>query len=171
MTHRLFALVSAVSLAALASAASAQGPRAYRALSPPHFSGGAGFADVSKNAPCRTREFQCGVRAYDYYGPQSGIAWFRQAARRGSTPAMRSLGLIYLRGADGVRADPAAAMGWFYEAALRDDAQSMYALSRAFEEGVGVEPDAPLARYWLERAAAGGDPQARRRALRGTQQP
>jgi TPR repeat protein len=162
MTYRLFALVSAVSLAALTSSASAQGPLGSRALSRPYIAGSSTFYDGGgRNASCRNA-FLCGVRAYDYDGPQSGIAWFRKAARKGSTPAMRSLGLIYLRGARGVPANPSEAAGWFYEAALRDDAQSMYALARVFEEGVGVERDPALARFWLERAAAKGDRQARR---------
>lgn len=165
MTRPLYALVAAVSLAAFASSASAdpRGPRAN------HFSGsGGGVRDAFSGGPCRSNAFNCGVAAYDYFGPPSGVAWFRRAAREGSAPAMRSLGLIYLRGADGVRADSAEAMGWFYEAALRDDAQSMYALARAFQEGVGVERDPQLARYWLERAAAKGVRQARR-ALSATQ--
>jgi TPR repeat protein len=161
MIYRLFALVSAVSLAALASSAWAADPRGSRALSRPYIAGSSTFYDAGRNASCRTRQFQCGVAAYDYDGPQSGIAWFRRAAREGSTPAMRSLGLIYLRGARGVPANPAEAAGWFYEAALRDDGQSMYALARVFEEGIGVGRDPALARFWLERAAARGDRQAR----------
>jgi TPR repeat protein len=161
MTCRLFALVSAVSLAALASPGSAADPRGSRALSQPYIAGSSTFHDAGgRNASCRNA-FLCGVRAYDYSGPQSGIAWFRKAARKGSTPAMRSLGLIYLRGARGVPANPAEAAGWFFEAALRDDAQSMYALARVFEEGIGVGRDPALARFWLERAAAKGDRQAR----------
>jgi len=157
MTLRLFALASAASLAALSSTASAD-PRGARAPG----GSASGMHDYAPYTNCRMRPFQCGVRAYDFFGPAQGVVWFRQAARQGSAPAMRSLGLVYLRGDRGIRANPAEAVGWFYEAALRDDAQSMYALARAFEEGVGVERDPALARFWLQRAADRGYGQARR---------
>lgn len=166
MTVRLFALVAAaVSGLALASPASAQDPRGPRANG---FTGGSWMGSDPRPRNCRTHEYECGVQAYNYQGPRSAAAWFQRGARRGSAPAMRSIGLILLRGDEGVRADPAAALGWFYEAALRGDSMSMYALSRAFEDGVGVERDPAIARFWLERAAARGYGPARR-ALRGGQ--
>jgi TPR repeat protein len=165
MTVRLFALIAAVSGLALASPALAQDPRGARASG---FTGSAWMGSEPRPRNCRAHEYECGVQAYEHYGPRAAAAWFQRGARRGSAPAMRSLGLLFLRGAEGVRADPAAAMGWFYEAALRDDAMSMYALSRAFEDGVGVERDPAIARFWLERAAAKGYGPARR-ALRGGQ--
>lgn len=163
MTVRLVALAAAVSGLALASPASAQDPRGPRAT---NFTGGTWMSAEPRHRNCRTHEYECGVQAFDNYGPRAAAAWFQRGARRGSAPAMRSLGLLFLRGAEGVRADPAAAMGWFYEAALRGDTMSMYALSRAFEDGVGVEPDPAIARFWRERAAARGYAPARR-ALRG----
>jgi TPR repeat protein len=75
---------------------------------------------------------------------------------------MRSIGLILLRGEGDVRADPAAAMGWFYEAALRGDALSMRALADGFEQGVGVGRDPALASFWRERAATAHNAQAPR---------
>jgi TPR repeat protein len=162
MSVRLFALVSAVSLAALATAAPAQNPTG-PSMNAGRFVTSPGARDsVNRNAACRHREFRCGVDAYDQLGPRAGIAWFRQAAREGSAPAMRALGLIYLHGAAGVPANRAEALGWFYEAALREDRESMFALGRAFQDGVGVGRDTHLASYWIEQSATRGYAPARR---------
>jgi TPR repeat protein len=102
---------------------------------------------------CRARAYQCGVSTLSYYGARRSLAWFQRGAREGSVPSMRTIGLILLRGEGDVRADPAAAMGWFYEAALRGDGLSMRALADGFEQGIGVGRDPALARYWRDRAA------------------
>jgi len=164
MTFRLFALAAATSIAVLASPAAAQSPVGPRATG--FVSMGGSPSEIGLN--CRSRPYECGVRAYNYFGPRESIAWFQRGARRGSAPSMRSLGFILLRGEGGVRADPEAAMGWLYEAALRRDAMAMYALSVGFDEGLGVERDPGLARFWLERAALAGNQQARQ-ALRRSQ--
>jgi TPR repeat protein len=162
MSIRILALVSAVSLAALATAAPAQNPTG-PSMNAGRFVSSPGALDtVNRNTLCRHHEFQCGVDAYDQVGPRAGVAWFRQAARQGSMPAMRALGLIYLHGAPGVPANRAEALGWFYEAALREDRESMFALGRAFQDGVGVGRDPQLASYWIEQSATRGYAPARR---------
>jgi TPR repeat protein len=147
MRFRSFALASALAL--LATAARAQDDNPY----------------AEDTRDCHLSAYDCAMEAYNRYGPASGAYWFRHAARRGSTQAMRALGAIYVRGEPGVPRNTAEGMSWFYEAALRNDADAMYALSQGFERGVGVERDAQLARYWLRRAADNGHDRAQR-ALR-----
>ena len=159
MKLRLFAL-AALATAAFASPASAQ------MLGQAHANGYSGQGPAPTGdlglSSCRARAFQCGVTAYDIYGVRRSLAWFQYGARQGSVPSMRSIGLILLRGEGNAPADPAAAMGWFYEAALRGDRLSMRALADGFEQGVGVDRDPALASYWRERAAAAHDAQAPR---------
>jgi TPR repeat protein len=164
MKFRLFALAAVVAAATFASPAAAQDPRGTHVGG---FIPSGGPPSVGSTG-CSRRAFECGALFYSLNRDQEGLAWLQYGARHGSAPSMRSIGFILLRGEDGARADPAAAMGWFYEAALRNDAISMLALSRGFERGVGVERDPALARFWLERAARAGNYQARR-ALRGLQ--
>ena len=68
---------------------------------------------------------------------------FRHAARQGSVQAMRALGALYVRG-EGVPRNTAERMGWFDEAAMRDDADAMFALSQGFERGRGAAPGAAI---------------------------
>jgi TPR repeat protein len=153
MKLRLFALAT-IAAAAVATPAAAQSVSIGHIASPPIYGsyGAPALADMGL-ANCRTRAFQCGVTAYSYYGARQSLAWFQRGARQGSVPSMRSIGLILLRGEGNVAADPEAAMGWFYEAALRGDSISMRALAEGFERGLGVAPDPQLASYWRERAA------------------
>ena len=76
-------------------------------------------------------------------------------AREGKVKAMRDYGLALWKG-EGVHRDREAAVGWFYEAALRNDAASMFILGRAFERGEGVGKDLKLADYWTTRAVEYG---------------
>jgi len=152
MTFRTLALTSACAMLALGTAAAADPVP--------------GVPDEARN--CTLTAYDCGMRAFYDFGAPSGVYWFRRAAREGSVQAMRALGGIYMRGDGEIPRNAAEAMGWFYEASMRDDAEAMYALSQGFARGVGVERDPRLARYWLERAAAGGSADARR-ALRGAQ--
>lgn len=142
-----FVLVSALAL--MSSAAVAQDDSPY----------------ANDTRDCNMSAYDCAMQAYHRFGPASGAYWFRHAARQGSVPAMRALGSLYVRGEPGVDRNTAEGMGWFYEAALRNDGAAMYALSQGFEQGVGVERDSRLARYWLQRAADNGSDEARR-ALR-----
>lgn len=76
-------------------------------------------------------------------------------AKRGNVGEMASYGYMLLNGII-VPKDEAAAMGWFYEAAQKDDGMSMYALSCGFKHGVGMAPDLNLAAFWERRAAKKG---------------
>lgn len=150
MTLRLFALGAVIAVSAFAAPAAAQSVSIGHIAGPPVY-GGSPAPDQGISA-CRARAYQCGVAAFNYYGARRSLSWFQLGARHGSVPSMRTIGMILLRGEGDVRADPAAAMGWFYEAALRGDGLSMRALADGFEQGVGVDRDPALARYWRDRA-------------------
>ena len=79
----------------------------------------------------------------------------QRLATRGDVLAMRDYGLLLWKG-QGLHRDREAALGWFYEAALRNDPVSMYLLGRAFERGEGVGKDLKLADYWTARAFENG---------------
>jgi hypothetical protein len=148
---RLFALAAVATAAMAAMPAAAQSVSIGHIAGPPNYSG-PGAPDQGISA-CRARAYQCGVSVYGYYGARQSLAWFQRGARQGSAPSMRAIGLILLRGEGDVRADPAAAMGWFYEAALRGDGLSMQALADGFDQGIGVARDPALASFWRARAA------------------
>lgn len=99
--------------------------------------------------------FDSGVRAIRTGYVADGITCLTAAAREGDALALRSLGLMRLRG-DYLSQDREQAVGYFYEAALRDDPESMYLLGQAFARGLGVAPDPRLAQFWTARAAANG---------------
>jgi TPR repeat protein len=160
MKLRLFALATLAAASAFATPAAAQSVSIGHIAGPPVY-GGPALPDTGLSS-CRGRAFQCGVTAFNFYGVRQSLAWFQRGARQGSVPSMRSIGLILIRGEGNVPADPAAAMGWFYEAALRGDALSMRALADGFEQGVGVARDPALASYWRERAAGARNAQAPR---------
>ena len=79
----------------------------------------------------------------------------RTLATNGDVLAMRDYGLMLWKGQT-MHRDREAALGWFYEAALRNDPVSMYILGRAFERGEGVGKDLKLADYWTTRAFQAG---------------
>ena len=102
------------------------------------------------------------------WSPGGQQAWIDQAgheqrtavqlqrlAASGDVVAMRDYGLLLWKG-QSVHRDREAALGWFYEAALRNDPVSMYILGRAFERGEGVGKDLKLADYWTARAFKAG---------------
>ena len=86
---------------------------------------------------------------------QAAVIQDQKLAKDGDVRAMREYGLRLWQGRD-VKRDREAALGWFYEAAIRNDAPSMYLLGRAFERGEGVGKDLKLADYWTARAFENG---------------
>ena len=76
-------------------------------------------------------------------------------AKRGNVGEMARYGYMLLNGII-VPRDEVAAMGWFYEAAQKDEGMAMYALGCGFKHGVGVGRDLSLAAFWQARAAKKG---------------
>jgi TPR repeat protein len=86
---------------------------------------------------------------------QRAAIQLQKLATSGDVVAMRDYGLLLWKGQT-LHRDREAAVGWFYEAALRNDPVSMYILGRAFERGEGVGKDLKLADYWTARAFQAG---------------
>jgi len=86
---------------------------------------------------------------------QATAGQLQRRAKSGDVLAMRDYGMLLWKGQD-MHRDREAALGWFYEAALRNDPVSMFILGRAFERGEGVGRDLKLADYWTARAFENG---------------
>jgi len=109
------------------------------------------WVEMSRDGTCTIDAVACAKRAFDLGDTAGSIKYLQAAARKGDTWAMRTIGLILMRG-EGVAQDPETAVSWFYEAALRGDAQAMKLLGTSFREGLGVQRDPKLADFWTARA-------------------
>ena len=87
--------------------------------------------------------------------------WLRQAAQQGHIKATYALAWLYLDGR-GTLADPAEAARLFTTGAQRGDAESQYMLSVLYAQGRGVAKNSVTSLQWLQKAAGGGHPQAKR---------
>lgn len=86
------------------------------------------------------------------------------AAGRGDGDAQYQLGLAY-RDGHGMKADAAAALGWFGLAGINGNVAGAIEAAKAFEAGRGARRDITQAGRWWYRAAQLGDAAARERWL------
>ncbi|PWC22097.1 MULTISPECIES: tetratricopeptide repeat protein [Brenneria] len=120
-------------------------------------------------------------------GEADAVAWLQKAADQGNRDAQYQLALRYEQGKGVViRRDLAErwyfraaelgqakaqlwmagheegknALDWYQKAALSGDAQAQLWLGKAYQAGEWLAQDEQKARYWLERAAAGGSGEA-----------
>lgn len=105
---------------------------------------------------CDVMPFACTADLVARGETQAALPTLERAANRGSRPAARAVGLIYLRGEGDTAQNLGQAVRWFQEGARRGDAESMYVLGVMFRRGFAVEADQALARRWLQRAADAG---------------
>lgn len=105
---------------------------------------------------CDFRPFVCALNLIERHETRTAIPILRRAAARGSAPALRAIGLIYLRGEGDTAQDLALAVHWLQAAARRGDAESMYTLGVMYQRGYAVEADQAQAITWLQRAADAG---------------
>lgn len=109
----------------------------------------------------RSRQFDCGgafdrgVTAIRTGFVRDGLGCIQHSAAAGDIRSIRALGLMRLRG-EYLTRDQEAAVSYFFEAALRGDAESMFLLGQCFTRGLGVAADQRLGQFWLNRAAANG---------------
>jgi hypothetical protein len=96
--------------------------------------------------------------------PAAEGAWLRILAE-GSSAEQVALAQRYEHG-EGVERQPARAVRLYCRAAHGGSVEAAYHLGWMYANGRGVPRDDGLARAWLEHAAAGGDPHARRLAAR-----
>ena len=90
------------------------------------------------------------------------LRWFRRAAEQGHAGAQAGLGIFYMKG-QGTGRDDVQAVEWLRKGAENGSADAMYYLGVLYSEGRGGLAKSPSnAREWYSRAAALGNPEARR---------
>ncbi|PKL49952.1 MAG: hypothetical protein CVV42_04645 [Candidatus Riflebacteria bacterium HGW-Riflebacteria-2] len=87
------------------------------------------------------------------------LAILNQAAKQGSIPARRAIGIVYLKGV-GIKQDFATAANWLRLAAEGGDAEAQYHLGSLYQCGMGVEFSLEKAQNLLQRAAQQGHKEA-----------
>ena len=113
-----------------------------------------GIGQANGHYPCM-RSFDRGVAAIRAGFVGDGVNCLQRSAAQGDTRALRAIGLMLLNG-EYLAPAPEEAVGYFYEASLRGDAESMYLLGQSFSRGIGVARDDEIGRFWLNRAAQEG---------------
>lgn len=89
------------------------------------------------------------------------LNWYRKAADRGHSGALRAVGLAYANGR-GVGKDEVEAVKWYRKAAEKGDASAMTNLGGHYANGNGIEKDAAKAVSWFHKAADKGNADAMR---------
>lgn len=85
----------------------------------------------------------------------AALSWYRQAADRGSEPALFSIGAMHAAGL-GVRRDFAEAAVWYRKGADRGDPGAQNALGQLYDKKLGVPQDYAEAIKWFRKSANQG---------------
>lgn len=93
------------------------------------------------------------------YDPHVAINYFARAAEHDDADGYFNLGFMYLVG--DAHHDPEQAVKLLEKACEIGDPPAAALLGRAYDRGEGVAKDPAKARQWYEKAAAGGDHEAR----------
>ena len=88
--------------------------------------------------------------------------FYRRAAEQGDGASMDRLGLLYIRGGTGLKADPSMAFEWFLKGASVGMVDSMYSTGYMYSQGLGTSKNLREARKWLRMAADNGHEEAGR---------
>ncbi|WP_300975429.1 hypothetical protein [Sphingomonas sp. LHG3406-1] len=115
-------------------------------------SGGQGsWVEMGQIGRCGLPHADCAREAFEEGRTPDAITHLQAAAKKGDAWAMRTIGLILMRG-EGVAQDPETGASWLFEAALHGDKPAMRALGTAFRQGLGVDRDSRLADYWTAKS-------------------
>ncbi len=87
-------------------------------------------------------------------------AWLVLAAKQGHADALFACGRMYDLGEGGASVDPARALIYYKEAAEKGQPDAEEAIGKSFYLGQGVDKHLPTARYWFDKAATAGQPDA-----------
>lgn len=110
-------------------------------------------------------QFNVGVMYERGIGTAADLAkaaqWYRKATDRPipQPTALHNLALLYIKGGNGMAADPAQARALMTRAAEMGQAQSQYSLALMYFQGVGGASDPVMALSWLALAARSDNPQ------------
>lgn len=102
------------------------------------------------------------VTAVEVRNEEEGRHWARKAAADGDPLGQALLGELLVYGRAGVEKNEAEGAVWCRKAAEQGDARAQYLLASLFANGIGMAKDSVQARFWLELAAAQGNPDARK---------
>ncbi len=91
---------------------------------------------------------------------RDALRLIQRAADAGSSEGAHRLALVYAQGLAGTPRNETRAVELFEKAAAAGHSRAQLNLGILYMRGLGVTPDLVQARAWLEKAAAGGDPQA-----------
>ena len=98
----------------------------------------------------------------------TGVSWLEKASNQGDSVSQRLLGLFYLEGIyDAVvnniyKANQSKGVYWLEQSASRGDIKAEYNLGFCFENGIGTKFDREKARFWYDKAAQGGNLDAKK---------
>ena len=101
-----------------------------------------------------------GAVQLDRGADREGLRHIQHAADAGSSEGQHRLALVYALGLAGTPRNDSRAVELFEKAAAAGNARAQLNLGILYLRGQGVTADLIQARAWLEKAAAGGDPQA-----------
>ena len=101
-----------------------------------------------------------GAVQLDRGADREGLRHIQHAADAGSSEGAHRLALVYAQGLAGTPRDEKRAVELFEKAAAAGHIRAQINLGILYMRGQGVPADLIQARAWLEKAAAGGDPQA-----------
>jgi TPR repeat protein len=101
-----------------------------------------------------------GAVQLDRGADREGLRHIQHAAEAGSSEGQHRLALVYALGLAGTPRNDSRAVELFEKAAAAGNARAQLNLGILYMRGQGVTADLIQARAWLEKAAAGGDPQA-----------
>lgn len=100
----------------------------------------------------------------------AGIKWLKQAAEIGNRKAMLALGKAYFSENNGIVKDEHAGLFWIKKAAEAGSPDAMLILSKFYNEGVVVDRNEIVARYWYNQCVLAGYAQADATAINATAQ-
>jgi TPR repeat protein len=102
------------------------------------------------------------ITAPEVRNEEEGRRWVRKAATDGDPLGQALIGELLLFGRAGMEKNEAEGVAWTRKASEQGDARAQYTLASLLANGVGVEKDFVQSRFWLELAAAQGNPDARK---------
>jgi TPR repeat protein len=101
-----------------------------------------------------------GAVLLDRGSDREGLRRIQHAADAGSSEGAHRLALVYAQGLAGTPRNDSRAVELFEKAAAAGHVRAQINLGILYLRGQGIPADLIQARAWLEKAAAGGDPQA-----------
>ena len=112
------------------------------------------------SAPVLAGPYEDGTAAYDKDDYATAIRLWRPLADQGNAKAQNNLGIMYVRGDQGVPQDYALAVKWYRLAADQGNAGAQNNLGVMYDKGQGVPQDYVQAHKWYNLGAAAGDKDA-----------